>query len=257
MWRWPVGDGVLLSSMAMSTPDGLILDDEEWHELFGDHVVEVRPRKKPRGRVVKVLAALAIAGVLISGIPAAFDAFRSWTRLGEPASEHIDESEWGWLVSGVTVEPIDSPNVGGFVLRGPADGIIHIDERPWQAWALEDTMAHEIGHLVGFAAYGEGIAAGGGLDVEVWAECAAIANAGRHTDRDGADQIYRCTDAELEAYTTAISELGEVVPGAKPLWLNSRAQVDAGAIFIRLTSSAHTRSPVTVDRGSIRCWWPS
>jgi len=200
----------------MSSPDGLILDDDEWQELFGDHLVEDRPPRKPRGRVVRVLAALAIAGVLISGIPAAFDAFRSWVRLGEPAeiltvaSEHIDESEWGWLVTGVSVEPILSPNVGAFVVRGPADGIIHIDERPWQAWALEDTVAHEIGHLVAFAAYGEGIAAGGGLDVEVWAECAAIANAGRHTDRDGAEQIYRCTDAELEAYTTAISELDEV-----------------------------------------------
>lgn len=225
MWQWPVGGEAALGSLAMGTPDGLILDDEEWLEYFGDPAIdEERSRKRPRGRVVRLLAALAIAGVLISGVPAAFDAFRSWVRVGEPneilavASEHVNESEWGWLVSGLVVEPIPDANVGAYVQRGPSDGVIYIDERPWQKWALQDTMAHEIGHLVAFAAFGDAVAAGGGLDVEVWAECAAVANAGRYTDRDGSDQLYRCTDAELEAFTTTVGELGEVCrPWGEPV----------------------------------------
>ena len=101
-------------------------------------------------------------------------------------------------------------NVAGFVHASPADGIIVLDLNGWDPEELRSTVAHEIGHLLDFAAYGDSPDRRTGLESEVWAECAAVDAGHRRLDGDSATQVYRCTEAELENYRFAVSLLGEV-----------------------------------------------
>ena len=122
----------------------------------------------------------------------------------------VEESPYGWLVEDVRVRDIIPSGVAGFVHGSPADGIITLDLIGWDPEQLRSTVAHEIGHLLDFAAYGQTLDRRDGLESEVWAECAAVDAGFRRTDPEGADQVYRCTATELDQYRFAVSRLGEV-----------------------------------------------
>ena len=131
-------------------------------------------------------------------------------EIQQVADETVDESPYGWLVEDLRVRDILPSGVAGFVHSAPADGIITIDVIGWDPEELRSTVAHEIGHLLDFAAYGQSADRRDGLPSEVWAECAAVDAGFRRTDADGADQVYRCTKTELEQYRFSVSLLGEV-----------------------------------------------
>lgn len=126
------------------------------------------------------------------------------------ADETVAESPYGWLVTKVNVRDIIPGGVGGFVHNSPADGIITVDLIGWDPRELRSTVAHEIGHLVDFAAFGNSPERRNGLPSEVWAECAAVDAGFRSTDHSGFDEVYRCTNAELEQYRFSMSLLGEI-----------------------------------------------
>lgn len=199
----------------MTAIDGLILTEDEFDEIFGDHVVDREASPQKPWRLLRFVGALAAFAVFLTGITAAASVIRNTALISAPAEireqtlEFVEQSEWGWLVQGVVAEPIIEPSIAGYVTRDPADGVIHIDRRPWSHWGLEMVTEHEIGHLLDFAAYpnrrnGQ---MRGGLETEVWAECAAVAADTRSTDRNSADQVYRCTDAELATFRQAVADI--------------------------------------------------
>ncbi|MEM7095295.1 MAG: hypothetical protein AAF567_20010 [Actinomycetota bacterium] len=175
-----------------------------------------RPRPWYR-RLASIFAVFAVAGMLATGalIPWG-ELFDRLDNISEPveiealADETVAESPYGWLVEDIRVRDIIPGGVAGFVHSAPADGIITVDVIGWEPEELRSTVAHEIGHLLDFAAYGDSIERRDGLESEVWAECAAVDAGFRRTDPDGADQVYRCTNTELEQYRFSVSLLGEV-----------------------------------------------
>lgn len=189
----------------------LVLTSEEWEELFGDPPeADPKPKRRPLIRFVATLAAL---GVLITGVTATVSALRNEVNLSDNeilpvVSEVVEESPYGWLVTGIVVEPMNA-GIGGFVLSNPPDGVIHISDTNWPRYELVETTAHEIGHLVAFAIFGADDQMPGGLEVEVWAECAAVENGDRPTDRSGSEQ-YSCTRDDLALYRASIDGLQTV-----------------------------------------------
>ena len=168
-------------------------------------------------KFARVIAGLIVVGMVATG---ALIPWRTWIdrlddvsdpiEIRELATETVDASPYEWLVTGIQVRSISSPDIGGFVNSSPADGIINIDLRGWDPDELRSVVSHEIGHLIDFAAYGQSAERRDGLSSEVWAECAAVDAGSRRVDGDAGDTPYHCTRAELEQYRFAMSRLGEV-----------------------------------------------
>ena len=194
---------------------GIILTDEEWDDVFNNPDDEIVPRGVPRwARLLGWVAALAM---LISSFAIVVNAAQSFFRISEPidiltaARDYTESSDWGWLVSDIKVAVIDAPSVGAFVTNNPPDGVITVDLWGWDAGRLDELMAHEIGHLIEFAAYPPGTAnIRGGLEREVWAECAAVWAGERSTDGDGETEEYRCTRPELAVFESEMLSMTEV-----------------------------------------------
>ena len=192
-------------------------DDDFWaaFDEAEDYFAE-RPTPWYR-RVGSYLAALIVVGMLATGALLPWgelfdrlDNIEDPFEIREVAEQTVEESPYGWLVEDVRVRDIIPSGVAGFVHGSPADGIITLDLIGWDPQELRSTVAHEIGHLLDFAAYGDSVDRRDGLESEVWAECAAVDAGFRRTDPAGADQVYRCTDTELEQYRFSVSLLGEV-----------------------------------------------
>lgn len=192
--------------------------DEDFWQAFEDaeEWAENRPTPWYR-RVGSFVAALIVVGMLATGALLPWgELFDRLDNVEEPfeildlAEQTVDESPYGWLVEDVRVRDIIPSGVAGFVHSAPADGIITIDLIGWDPRELRSTVAHEIGHLLDFAAYGNSLDRRDGLESEVWAECAAVDAGFRRTDPAGAEQSYRCTETELEQYRFSVSLLGEV-----------------------------------------------
>ncbi len=191
-----------------------VFTPEEFAELFREPDEPVVRRVPRWSRAVAVFVALAMvagtAGFLI-------DQLLNQAQLQEPAEirahaiERVAESEFGWLVTDIVVVPIDGPRIGGRVRNNPPDGIIEIDLRPWSRNRLDRLIDHEIGHLLDFTAWERGDSdRRGGLEVEAWAECAAVDAGTRRVDGDRADERYHCRTDELEIYQATVATLGEV-----------------------------------------------
>ena len=190
-------------------------DDEFWaaFEVDEDYV----PRTPWYRKTARVFAALFVVGLLATGalIPWG-EWFDSIDNISDPAEilqvadEVVDESPYGWLVTDVRVRDIIDSRTGGFVISNPADGIITLDFRDWDPDEIRSTVAHEIGHLIDFAAYGNALERRDGLGSEAWAECAAVDAGFRRTDGRIGDSPYHCTNQELEQYRFSVSLLGEV-----------------------------------------------
>lgn len=202
----------------MSDQEGLTLTDEEWDEIFNNP--DEQPLERPRPWWVRWVALLAAVGVLIAGLTGVVSALREVGKISDPAEilatsqSFAQSSEWGWLVEEIRIVPIERANVGAFVIGNPADGVIHLDDRRWDVDALEELMAHEIGHLVDFAVYQElrpgSFVLRGGIEQEAWAECAAVHAGLRRLDGEGADQEYRCRPSELEVFRAEMSSLDQI-----------------------------------------------
>jgi len=195
---------------------GLTLDDDEWREVFNNPDDAIEPRPTPRW--VRLIGGLVALGLVLSGATSLIGVIRELNSISEPtdvvarADAWVAQSPWGWLVTDVVITPIPEPRVGAFVVNNPPDGIIHIDDRSWGKSQLDELMAHEIGHLIDFAVFGDrdGRDRRAGLEQEVWAECAAVAAGQRGTDSERNDERYRCRGTEFAVYEAAVAELGEV-----------------------------------------------
>lgn len=195
--------------------DGIVLSDAEWDDVFNNPEDEIVPRGVPGwARVLGWIAALAM---LISSFAVLANAIQELRRISEPieiltaAWDYTETSDWGWLVSDIKVAVIEAPSVGAFVRNNPPDGVVTVDVRGWDESRLDELMAHEIGHLIEFAAYRPGTPnPRGGLEREVWAECAAVWAGERSTDGDGDSEVYRCTGAEFEVFESEMLALAEV-----------------------------------------------
>lgn len=187
--------------------------DEEWAFFFGEEPTTPKKRSPFSGLIALAL----ILGLLGSS------AFIAWqvvvdgrNDVRDPAEilalaeEEVAASPHSWLVTGVEVLPILDIDIGGFVQAGPPDGVIFIDRRPWDSRELASTVNHEIGHLLDFAAYAAAPVARGGLESEVWAECAAVDSGYRDLDDEDYREVYRCTPENFSVYQSAVSRLGEV-----------------------------------------------
>ena len=190
-------------------------DDEFWaaFDVDPDYV----PRTPWYRKTARLMAALIVAGMIATG------ALIPWGELidrldnvSEPdeillvADEVVAESPYGWLVTDVRARDIPDSTTGGFVISNPADGIITLDRIGWDPDEVRSTTAHEIGHLLDFAAYGDQQLRRNGLGSEAWAECAAVDAGFRKTDASIGDSPYHCTDEELAQYQFSVSLLGEV-----------------------------------------------
>ena len=198
---------------ANSTPS--YADDEFWaaFEVDPDYV----PRTPWYRKTARVFAALFVAGLIATGalIPWGelidrLDNVSDAAEISAIADEVVDESPYGWLVTDVRVRDIPDSTTGGFVRSAPPDGVITLDRIGWDPDNLRSTVAHEIGHLVDFAAYGTDALRRDGLGSEAWAECAAVDAGFRNTDGGLGDTAYHCTETELEQYQFAVSRLGEI-----------------------------------------------
>jgi len=195
--------------------DGIVLTDEEWDDVFNNPEDEIVDRGVPGwARLLGWIAALAM---LISSLAVVVNAVQSIRSISEPidiltaAWDYTEESDWGWLVADIKVAVIEAPSVGAFVTNNPPDGVVTVDVRGWNPGRLDELMAHEIGHLIEFAAYPPGTEnPRGGLEREVWAECAAVWANERSTDGDGNDEEYRCTSGELVVFERELMEFDEV-----------------------------------------------
>ena len=190
-------------------------DEEFWaaFEVDDDYV----PRTPWYRKTARIFAVLFVAGLIATG------ALIPWGELidrldnvSEPdeillvADEVVAESPYGWLVTDVRVRNIPDSTTGGFVFSNPPDGIITLDRIGWDPDDLRSTVAHEIGHLIDFAAYGGSPNSRDGLGSEAWAECAAVDAGFRRVDGSIGDSPYHCTAEELEQYRFSMSLLGEV-----------------------------------------------
>lgn len=202
-------------SMSNGNSDGTYADDDFWAAFEEDP--EYVPRTPWYRKTARIFAVLFVAGLLGTG------ALLPWGELidrldnvSDPleieavADEVVAESPYGWLVTDIKVRMIPDSTTGGFVRNNPADGIITLDTIGWDPEEVRSTVAHEIGHLLDFAAYGNAAERRDGLGSEAWAECAAVDAGFRRTDRGFGDTAYHCTKAELEQYRFAVSRLGEV-----------------------------------------------
>lgn len=110
------------------------------------------------------------------------------------------------------MQTIEQPEVGAYVIEGRRNGVIFLDQRSWERADLEQTMAHEVGHLIEFSAYRDvpEEARRGGIESEAWAECAAVFQGERKLDGDGASQRYRCTPAEYDAFVAEMESFDEI-----------------------------------------------
>lgn len=201
--------------MSSDEQPGLILSEDEWDATFRDPADALSERRLPRW--ARVLAWLAAVAMVASSLTVVVNVVRSIRQTSEPAEivaagwAYVDQSDWGWLVSDVVVRAIEEPSVGAFVRNNPADGVIHVDLRGWWPDRLDRLMAHEIGHLIDFAAYPSGHAnPRGGLEVEVWAECAAVDAGERSLDDADFDERYRCASADLATYQAEVASFGEI-----------------------------------------------
>jgi len=193
-------------------------DEAEFWQAFdeAEEWAAIRPVPWYR-RVGMLFVVLFVAGLLATGALLPWgELFERRDNVSDPfdilavAEQTVDESPYGWLVEDVRIRDIVPSGVGGFVHSAPGDGIITIDLIGWQPQELRSTVAHEIGHLLDFAAYRDATERRDGLESEVWAECAAVDAGFRRTDPGGTDAVYRCTDQELEQYQFSVSLLGEV-----------------------------------------------
>lgn len=199
------------------TLDNDYADDEFWaaFDEAEEHAANRRPpwyRRSARWFAVLFVAGMIATGALIpwGELIDRLDSVSEPADILAVADEVVADSPYGWLVTRVLVRDILPSDVGGFVTNSPADGIITIDLIGWDQDELRSTVAHEIGHLMDFAAYGTASERRDGLESEVWAECAAVDAGFRRVDGSGADQVYRCTPTELEQYRFSVSLLGEI-----------------------------------------------
>lgn len=196
---------------------GKNLDDDFW-DAFDEAEEWARNRPTPwYRRLAGWFGALFVVGLLATGALLPWgELFDRWDNVSEPfdilaiAEQTVEESPYEFLVEDIRIRDIVPSGVAGFVHSAPADGIITIDLIGWDPEELRSTVAHEIGHLLDFAAYGTSPDRRDGLESEVWAECAAVDAGFRSTDPASADQVYRCTPTELEQYQFSVSLLGEV-----------------------------------------------
>ena len=195
--------------------DQTYADDEFWDafNVEDDYV----PRTPWYRKTARLFAVVIVAGMIATG------ALIPWGELidrldnvSEPeeillvADEVVAESPYGWLVTEVRVRNIADSTTGGYVLNNPPDGVITLDKIGWDPDDVRSTVAHEIGHLIDFAAYGSLSERRDGLGSEAWAECAAVDAGFRRADSDFGDTAYHCTGDELEQYRFSMSLLGEV-----------------------------------------------
>lgn len=186
---------------------------EEWDFYFGRTPVE----PDPAPMWWRLVVGLLILGMLgTSALIAWRVVVADRNKVSEPAEvlqlaqEFAAESPYAWLVTDIEVVPIQDLDIGGFVRSNPGDGVIAIDRRPWDERELAEVVHHEIGHLLDFAAYQDVAVRRGGLESEVWAECAAVHAGVRDLDDDDATQQYRCTASNLHIYRVALSLLDTV-----------------------------------------------
>ncbi len=208
---------------------GIDFTDEEFEELFGDHVAVESKARRPW---VRFLGFFIAAAMLATGASAAFNLWRDRNLIRNPdsiqiaAEERVAESEFGWLVSDIVVQQTNI-EVGAFVRNNPADGVIHISNRGWQPDDLRETVDHEIGHLLDFAIYNlevpdptditdtgrrlvpEGERRGG-LESEVWAECYAVSTGERLLDGSSDRAVYRCTPDEFDVHVAEMAAITEI-----------------------------------------------
>jgi len=196
------------------SPNGYA-DDEFWaaFDVEDDYV----PRTPWYRKTARVMAVLFVTGMLATS---ALLPWGEWIdrldNVSDPeeillvANEVVAESPYGWLVTDVRVRNIPDSTTGGFVMSNPPDGIITIDQIGWDPEEVRSTVAHEIGHLLDFAAYGSQTDRRDGLGSEAWAECAAVDAGFRRTDSDFGDTAYHCTATEFDQYRFSVSLLGEV-----------------------------------------------
>lgn len=189
-------------------------DDDFWAAF--DEVEDYVPRTPWYRKTARIFAALIVAGMIGTGALVPWgEAIGRWGNLTEPAeirataAQAIEESPYGWLVTAVVIEDITNSRIGAFV-NWPPDGIITIDFHSWNEDDLRETVAHEIGHLLDFAAYGSSSERRDGLGSEAWAECAAVDAGLRQTDGSTGNTEYHCTADELDSYRFSVSRLGEV-----------------------------------------------
>lgn len=186
------------------------LNEDEWEEVFGDGpngpgIDGAADRRVPLW--AKAAAILAAVAMVLSAVPGLVQWVREIGAIRDPieivaaAEEYVETSEFGWLVSEVQIARLGEPNIAAYVLRNPPNGVIILDDRAWQRDDLDETMSHEIGHLLDFAVWpgGQGDLRGG-LEAEVWAECAAVAAGERSLDGSRDNERYRCRPSEFEVF---------------------------------------------------------
>lgn len=201
---------------------GAASDPEYWdpYQIAADDIAydaDYVPRVPWYRKTARWVAALAVAGVLATGALVPWgelidrlDNVSDPTEIRLMADEVVADSPYGWLVTDIHVRDIPDSTTGGFVVSNPPDGIITLDRIGWDPQELRSTVAHEIGHLLDFAGYGDALERRDGLGSEAWAECAAVDAGYRRTDRDIRDTEYHCTETELDQYRFSVSLLGEV-----------------------------------------------
>lgn len=205
----------------MNSADGWSGDAELFSPTPSGDVedAELAPLARRVPFAARVVAVITLMAVFATGVAAAIGALGTTRQVhsDEVAVEsqrYVDESPWGWLVSQVIVTTIEQSHIAAYVIEKRAAGVVYIDQRAWEAKDLEETIAHEIGHLIDFAAFGDGSEyegpRRGGLESEVWAECAAVQVAAREVDGQGAKQTYRCTASELETFTSTMHAMDEL-----------------------------------------------
>jgi len=190
-------------------------DEDFWaaFEVDDDYV----PRVPWYRRTARIFAVLFIVGMVATGalIPWGelvdrLDSVSEPVDIRSTALEAVQESPYGWLVTDVRVRNIPDSTTGAFVTSNPPNGIITIDQIGWDTDDLRTTVAHEIGHLIDFAAYGDQVERRDGLGSEAWAECAAVDAGLRRLDDGIGESVYHCTAEELEQYQFSVSLLGEI-----------------------------------------------
>jgi len=196
-------------------PSQVYADEDFWSafDVDDDYV----PRVPWYRKAARMYAALFVAGLIATGalIPwgELIDRLDNVSEVDEillVADEVVAESPYGWLVTDLVVRDIPDSTTGGFVRNNPPDGVITLDKIGWDPEELRSTVAHEIGHLLDFAAYGTLQDRRDGLGSEAWAECAAVDAGFRRTDSDTGDTAYHCTNSEIAQYQFSVSLLGEV-----------------------------------------------
>lgn len=205
----------------LAPADPWAAEDDPWadDDFWAAFDVEPDPdRPLPWYRkTARLLAALVVVAMISTGalIPWGelidrLDNVSDPVEIQELAAEAVASSPYEWLVTRVQVRDITPQDIGGFVNSNPPDGVITLDLRGWDPDEIRSVVAHEIGHLLDFAAYGTSPNRRDGLGSEVWAECAAVDAGARRVDAGPGDDAYHCTDEELEQYRFAVSRLGEV-----------------------------------------------